>query len=97
MGGIGNGSPIRASIRSLLACVCLGVVALAFAGRFGRGRCELHEGSGPAGDDSAAGNTRDPYATARRLVGSLAPGQTGCLRAGVYEQGELTLATPAPG
>jgi Right handed beta helix region len=48
----------------------------------------------PAGSDSGAGTAGHPFATAQRLVGSLAPGQTGCLRTGVYEQRELTIATP---
>jgi Big-like domain-containing protein/parallel beta helix pectate lyase-like protein len=40
----------------------------------------------PSGSDSAAGSAAAPYRTAGKLVGSLQPGQTGCLRAGVYEQ-----------
>jgi Right handed beta helix region len=48
----------------------------------------------PTGDDFAPGTAGNPYATAQRLVDSLVPGQTGCLRAGSYEQEELTLATP---
>ena len=32
--------------------------------------------------------------TAQRLVNSLAPGETGCLRAGTYRQDELTFDTP---
>jgi hypothetical protein len=47
----------------------------------------------PNGDDSASGTAGSPYATAQRLVSSLAPGETGCLRAGTYRQEELTLAT----
>ena len=38
----------------------------------------------PSGSDSAAGTTGAPYRTAARLAESLAPGQTGCLRAGTY-------------
>ena len=40
----------------------------------------------PSGSDSAAGSVAAPYRTAGRLVASLQPGQTGCLRAGTYEQ-----------
>ena len=34
----------------------------------------------PNGSDSAAGTAEAPYATPGKLVGSLAPGQTGCVR-----------------
>jgi hypothetical protein len=40
----------------------------------------------PAGSDSAAGTVASPYRTAQKLADSLQPGQTGCLRAGIYEQ-----------
>jgi parallel beta-helix repeat protein len=40
----------------------------------------------PSGSDSAAGTVASPYRTTQRLADSLAPGQTGCLRAGLYEQ-----------
>jgi hypothetical protein len=42
--------------------------------------------AGPSGFDSAAGSAASPYRTAQKLVDSLQPGQTGCLRAGLYEQ-----------
>ena len=40
----------------------------------------------PSGSDSAAGSAASPYRTAQKLVDSLQPGQTGCLRAGLYTQ-----------
>ena len=40
----------------------------------------------PSGSDSAAGSVASPYRTPQKLADSLAPGQTGCLRAGLYEQ-----------
>jgi hypothetical protein len=40
----------------------------------------------PSGSDSAAGSAAAPYRTAGKLAASLQPGQTGCLRAGLYEQ-----------
>jgi hypothetical protein len=40
----------------------------------------------PEGQDSWAGTKRRPFATAQRLVTSLRPGQTGCLRAGTYDE-----------
>jgi hypothetical protein len=44
-----------------------------------------------SGSDSAAGSAASPFRTAQKLVDSLAPGQTGCLRAGMYEQ-DVTIA-----
>ena len=46
----------------------------------------------PSGSDSAAGSAASPYRTAQKLVDSLGPGRTGCLRAGVYEQ-DVAIAT----
>ena len=39
-----------------------------------------------SGSDSAAGSVASPYRTAQKLVDSLAPGQTGCLQGGLFEQ-----------
>lgn len=40
----------------------------------------------PEGRDTYAGTKQRPFATAQRLVASLRPGQTGCLRAGTYDE-----------
>jgi Right handed beta helix region len=40
----------------------------------------------PWGRDSNRGTKRRPFRTAQRLADSLRPGQTGCLRGGVYDQ-----------
>jgi parallel beta-helix repeat protein len=48
----------------------------------------------PGGSDSAAGTVTAPFATAQRLVASLASGQTGCFRAGSYSwSGDLSIRT----
>jgi nitrous oxidase accessory protein NosD len=39
-----------------------------------------------SGSDSASGTTANPFRTVQRLADSLNPGQTGCLRAGTYEE-----------
>jgi parallel beta-helix repeat protein len=39
----------------------------------------------PLGSDAYPGNADEPYATVERLANSLRPGQTGCLRAGVFQ------------
>jgi glycosyltransferase involved in cell wall biosynthesis len=83
-----------AAIGSLIASICA-LAALAFAATApsaAQGGCA--KVAGPNGDDSAPGTADRPYATAHRLVSSLTAGETGCLRAGTYRQGELTLATP---
>ena len=38
----------------------------------------------PYGSDRARGTTRAPFRTVQRLVNSLSPGQTGCVREGTY-------------
>jgi len=48
----------------------------------------------PGGSDSNRGTRRAPYRSAQRLADALAPGQTGCLRAGTYQarRGDFVLA-----
>lgn len=43
----------------------------------------------PTGSDAAAGTESAPFATAQKLIDALAPGDTGCLRAGTYSQWAL--------
>jgi parallel beta helix pectate lyase-like protein len=94
-GTIGDHSPSRASIRFLVACVCLGVAAFILPpAASAEAEASCTKVAGPTGDDSASGTAGNPFGTVQRLVNSLVPGQTGCLRAGIYEQEELTLATP---
>jgi glycosyltransferase involved in cell wall biosynthesis len=84
-----------AAIGSLVASICA-VAALAFAATAaGAAKASCAKVASPNGDDSASGTADRPYTTAQRLVSSLTAGETGCLRAGAYRQGELTLATPA--
>jgi hypothetical protein len=44
----------------------------------------------PSGSDSAPGTAAAPFQTAQKLVNSLAPGQTGCLEGGTYDE-DVTL------
>jgi hypothetical protein len=46
----------------------------------------------PLGSDAFAGTTAQPYATAEHLANSLKAGQTGCLRAGVF-QGDVRVTS----
>jgi hypothetical protein len=50
--------------------------------------------AGPRGRDSWAGSRRRPYRSVQRLLDALAPGETGCLRGGVYSEDEMTLRVP---
>jgi hypothetical protein len=46
------------------------------------------------GSDAGAGTLGEPYATPQALLNSLAPGQTGCLRAGTYIFSQTDIITP---
>jgi parallel beta-helix repeat protein len=46
----------------------------------------------PLGSDAYPGTVAEPYATVEKLANSLSPGQTGCLRAGVF-QGDVRVST----
>jgi hypothetical protein len=60
------------------------IVAAAVANSPAATSCD--RAAAPSGSDSAAGSVASPFRTAQKLVDSLQPGQTGCLRAGLYEQ-----------
>jgi hypothetical protein len=46
------------------------------------------------GSDAGVGTLAEPYATPQVLLNSLAPGQTGCLRAGTYIFSQTDVITP---
>jgi Right handed beta helix region len=79
-----------AAVPSVLAvsAVCLAMLP-ATAGA--AGGCTLV--AAPWGSDGASGTLETPFRSAQKLVDSLAPGQTGCLRGGTYEESAgLTIA-----
>src|SRR5688572_25450194 len=45
----------------------------------------------PSGSDGGTGTLVDPYATPKKLIDSLDPGQSGCFRAGTYTFSELAV------
>ena len=49
----------------------------------------------PAGSDAASGTAERPLRTAQALVDSLAPGETGCLREGLYAADDQIVVTTA--
>jgi hypothetical protein len=71
--------------KSAILAALLVVTALAASGSASATpTCELV--ASPSGSDAAAGTVTAPFQTAQKLVDSLQPGQTGCLRAGTYEE-----------
>ena len=52
-------------------------------------KCDRY--AAPSGVDSGRGTLNRPYATPKKLVAALAPGQTGCLRGGTYSFSTLVL------
>jgi len=71
---------LRVAVLSLLIVGSAAAGAGAAAGQ----TCDLVAST--HGSDQASGSIRHPFATPSRLVASLGPGQTGCLRGGVYRQ-----------
>ena len=47
-----------------------------------------------SGSDGGSGSLSSPYATPQKLIDSLAPGQTGCFRAGTYTFSQTDVTTP---
>jgi parallel beta-helix repeat protein len=50
-----------------------------------------------SGSDDAPGTVDAPFRTAKKLVRSLTPGQTGCLQAGLYVENVIVLGGGRPG
>ncbi len=80
---------------ALAAVVC---VFVAF-GATATGAAACEKVASPLGSDAYSGSADQPYATFEHLANSLKPGQTGCLRAGIY-QGDARITRggngPAP-
>jgi parallel beta-helix repeat protein len=75
---------------TLRACLAASASALAIAaasvGTATAEGVDCDRVAAPGGSDSAAGTADAPFATAQKLVKSLDPGQTGCLRGGTYRE-----------
>jgi hypothetical protein len=74
------------------ALALLGAAMVAEAPARADGGCDKLAAVG--GSDADAGTLASPYATPQKLIDSLAPGQTGCFRAGSYVFSQLDLTTP---
>lgn len=87
--------PVRTPAKLVLAVTALGLLA-GLAAIPAAARIDAAAPSGtactryasPAGNDRARGTKAAPFKTPQRLVDSLRPGQTGCLRGGRYDEGE---------
>jgi hypothetical protein len=67
---------------AIISTACIGAAPAA-------GAISCSRYASPTGRDAATGSLTAPFRTAQKLVDSLRAGQTGCLRAGRYEQAEL--------
>ena len=83
-----RGSVFFAAARGRVAAAVAGVatIAVAAATASSPAAVSCDKAAAPSGSDSAAGSVSSPYRTPQKLADALAPGQTGCLRAGLFEQ-----------
>ena len=83
-----RGSAFFASARGRMAAAAAALAALAAVSVVASSPAAVScdRVAAPSGSDSAAGSATSPFRTAQKLAESLAAGQTGCLRAGQYEQ-----------
>src|SRR5262245_53685534 len=79
----------------LAAAAALALALLCSAPAAASASCDLV--AAPSGSDAAAGSDRSPFHSAQKLADSLAPGQTGCLRAGTYAGNVKLTGAGAPG
>ena len=77
---------------SVLAFALLSALSVPAADATSPRQCDRFAAVG--GNDSARGTHARPVHSARRLVRSLKPGQTGCFRKGEYSFSQLIVATP---
>lgn len=74
-------------LRRAGAAIALAVTAAALsAGPASADTTPCSKVAAPGGSDSAAGTVDAPFATATKVLASLGPGETGCLRGGTYDE-----------
>ena len=82
----GSAFSVSARGRLAAAAVAIATVAMAALTASSPAAVSCDRVAAPSGSDSAAGTVAGPYRSTQKLADSLAPGQTGCLRSGLYEQ-----------
>jgi Right handed beta helix region len=84
----------HAKLLASSAILAVGVVVLALSPSSAVAATTCDRVAAPNGSDAGAGTLASPFATATKLADALAPGQTGCFRAGTYSFSTLSLDTP---
>ena len=93
-----RGHPIPSGALSWLRLCVVAALALAALAAIAPSQASAcNRVAAPGGSDGAAGTAAAPYATFGKLAHWLAPGQTGCLRAGTYRENVEVNANGAPG
>jgi parallel beta-helix repeat protein len=83
---------LRKTTLSLVATATVGV-GLVVGGAQGHASVTCDKVAAVTGSDSAAGTEAAPYRTTQKLADSLAPGQTGCFRAGTFDTQDYVRVT----
>ena len=78
-------------LKALAACAAIFLAWGMSTAPAGVGAVSCDKVASPLGSDAYPGTVAEPYATVEHLANSLSPGQTGCLRAGVF-QGDVRVA-----
>jgi parallel beta-helix repeat protein len=71
-----------------LVLVALSLLLMVAAGSPAAADVTCDRFAAPSGSDGGSGTLSNPYGTPKKLASSLAPGQTGCFRAGTYRFSE---------
>ena len=81
-----------------LLCVLVAAVAVVALGPVSAGADSIcTKVAAPGGSDSAAGTEDEPFATVDELVEDLGPGDIACLRAGTYQEQNVTINSGGSG
>lgn len=78
-------------VAATAATLTLTTIGVSATGASAKSACDLV--ASPTGSDAATGSITAPFRTAQKLVNSLGPGETGCLRAGTYDE-NVTMRSP---
>jgi parallel beta-helix repeat protein len=94
------GRAARAATFVAMAAACLVAACLVAGSLASPARADAPDCTrvaSPAGSDAGPGTEAAPFRTAQRLIDSLGPGDTGCLREGTYQQSVTVAHGGLPG